>query len=185
MSALRVVILLALALLVSASPAAVADEEATAPERNVKAAFLYKFAAYVEWPEAAFTAPDSPIVIGVTGDDALEAELTRITAGRQVGGRPLAVRHVNDVDALGGLHIMFVGRADSARLQLFVRALQSRPVLLVTETETAHGLGGIINFVVVDGRVRFWIANQEAEKRGLKLSSRLLSVAQNVQATSP
>jgi hypothetical protein len=185
MRALRVVILLALALLVSASPAAVADEEATAPERNVKDAFLDKFAAYVEWPEAAFTAPDSPIVIGVTGDDALEAELTRITAGRQVGGRPLAVRRVNDIDALSGLHILFVGRADNARLQLFVRALQSRPVLLVTETEAAHGLGGIINFIVVDGRVRFWIANQEAEKRGLKLSSRLLSVAQNVQATSP
>jgi hypothetical protein len=165
-------------------PSAFGDEEGVASEREVKAAFLYKFAAYVEWPDSAFAAPDSPIVIGVAGDETIASELVRITAGRQVKGRGFAIRRVADTDSLAGLHILFVGRGDSARLQQFFRASQSRPILLVTEGENERGPGGIINFILVDGHVRFWIANQEAERRGLKLSSRLLSVAQNVQVNS-
>lgn len=184
-SARAVRVLLQLALLFFICGPAFADDDPATLERNVKAAFLYKFAAYVEWPDTVFAASDSPIVIGVAGDEAMYAELSRITAGRQVGGRPLATRWVGDAEALGGLNILFVARSENARLQQYVKASQSRPILLVTESDNARGQGSIINFVVVDGRVRFWIANQEAEKRGLKLSSRLLSVAQNVQTGSP
>jgi hypothetical protein len=182
--ALRVLAVVGAAALAAWFSSAVADDEGTVAERDVKAAFLYKFAAYVDWPESAFAAPDSPIVIGVAGDDAITGELVRITAGRQVNGRSFAIRRVADADNLGGLHILFVARAESSRLQQFSRASQARPILLVTEAEHEHGVGGVINFVLVDGHVRFWIATQEAEKRGLKLSSRLLSVAQNVQANS-
>jgi prepilin-type processing-associated H-X9-DG protein len=183
--ALRVLALLGAVALAGGMPNAVADDESAVSERDVKAAFLYKFAAYVDWPDSAFAAPDSPIVIGVAGDEAIASELGRITAGRQVKGRGFAIRRVADTENLGGLHILFVGRGESARLLQFSRASQSRPILLVTEAENERGPGGIINFVLVDGHVRFWIANQEAEKRGLKLSSRLLSVAQNVQVNSP
>ena len=182
---LRVLMLLGVALLTGWLSNAIADDDSAVSERDVKAAFLYKFAAYVDWPDSAFAAPDSPIVIGVAGDDAIASELVRITVGRQVKGRNFAIRRVADADNLGGLHILFVGRADSARLLQFSRASQSRPILLVTEAENERGPGGIINFILIDGHVRFWIANQEAEKRGLKLSSRLLSVAQNVQVNSP
>jgi prepilin-type processing-associated H-X9-DG protein len=181
---LRVLALLGAVVLAGWLPNAVADDESAVSERDVKAAFLYKFAAYVDWPDAAFVAADSPIVIGVAGDEAIAGELVRITAGRQVKGRSFAIRRVADTDNLTGLHILFVGRADSARLLQFSKASQSRPILLVTEAENERGPGGIINFVLVDGHVRFWIANQEAERRGLKLSSRLLSVAQNVQVNS-
>jgi len=183
--ALRVVALLGAVASAGWLPNAVADDESSVSERDVKAAFLYKFAAYVDWPDSAFVAPDSPIVIGVAGDEAMASELVRITAGRQVKGRGLAIRRVSDADNLGGLHILFIGHADSPRLLQFAKASQSRPILLVTEAENEREPGGIINFVLVDGHVRFWIANQEAEKRGLKLSSRLLSVAQNVQVNAP
>jgi prepilin-type processing-associated H-X9-DG protein len=172
-------------LLLAACPQwASADEDAAALERNVKAAFIYKFAAYVEWPSTAFADAESPIVIGVAGDDAMAAEVARITASRQIGGRPFTVRQVGDADSLNGLHILFVARADSARLGQFVKVLQSRPTLVVTDGDGARAHGSAINFLMVDGRVRFNIANDEAEKRGIKLSSRLLSVAQNVQGAA-
>jgi YfiR/HmsC-like len=184
MLALRAAALMFAAMLATWPLHAGAEDDASTLERNVKAAFLYKFTAYVEWPAAAFAAPDSPIVIGVAGDDALAAELGRITANRQVAGRPLTVRRVADSDNLGGLHMLYLGHGETARIPQFVRALQSRPTLLVTEAEGARAQGSIISFVVVDGRVRFNIANDEAEKRGLKLSSRLLQVAQNLQGVT-
>jgi hypothetical protein len=180
---LRALAALGIALLTALQPLARADDDAVALERGVKAAFLYKFAAYVEWPESAFPGSDSPIVIGVAGDDALAAELARITANRVIGGRSFAVRRVYDPDSLNGLQMLFIGRADNARVAQYTKALQSRPTLVVTESEGVRAQGSVINFVIVDGRVRFSIANDEAERRGIKLSSRLLSVAQNVQGT--
>jgi hypothetical protein len=182
--ALRTAIVLCVATLAMLPASAHAEDDSIVLERNVKAAFLYKFSAYVEWPAGAFAAPDSPIIIGVAGDDALSAELARITANRQVSGRPLTVRRVGDPSGLDGLHILYIGHAETARMAQFVKALQSRPTLLVSEAEGARVPGSIISFLVVDGRVRFNIANDEAEKRGLKLSSRLLQVAQNLQGAT-
>ena len=156
--------------------------EVAATERSVKAAYLYKFSGYVEWPESAFARPDTPLTFGVMGDEAMAAELARLAAGRSVDGRPLAVRRVREGEPLAGLHILFVGRAESARLEQLSRAAGTRPILIVTESEGALAQGSAINFVVAEGRVKFSIAAESAEKRSLKLSSRLLTVAQNMGA---
>ena len=165
--------------------AAGADIEATALERRVKAAFLYKFADFVEWPDAAFGRPDSPLVIGVAGDEQVAAELGTLTAGRTVGGRSIAVRRVKEADTLAGVHILFIGRAEASRLSQWIRAVQGRPVLIVTETEGALAQGSMINFVLSEGRVRFEIALASADRSGLVLSSRLLAVAHYVRPRTP
>jgi hypothetical protein len=148
-------------------------------ERGVKAAFLYKFLGYVEYPQDT-----SPLVVGVLGADDIGAELVRITTGRNVGGRPVMVRTLREGDALTGLHMLFIG-ADAARSTAMLRAAQQQGVLTVTESDNGLQQGSVINFLLVEDRVRFEVSLPAAEKSGLKLSSRLLSVAYHVLKGSP
>lgn len=165
-------------------PAVAAQPEAVLLERRVKAAFLYKFISYIAWPEDSFTLPDSPVVIGVLGDDLLMAELGEAVAGRSVEGRPVLIRRLREPDSLTGIHVLFVAAAENTRLPLLVRATANQAVLVVSEAEGALAQGSMINFVMTSGRVKFEIAPDTAEKRGIKLSSRLLTVAQSVRTGS-
>lgn len=161
-----------------------ADEDGTL-EQRVKAAFLYQFAGYVEWPPNAFAQAAAPITIAVLGADTLAAELGQIVAGRTVGGRAVAVKRVKPGESLAGVHVLFIGREESARLGQVAQAAQTRSILTVTESDGALTRGSMINFVLVDRRVRFEIGLDSAEKGGLRLSSRLLAVAQQVRTGTP
>jgi hypothetical protein len=152
-------------------------------ERGVKAAYLYKFAGYVDWPEGTFARSDTPITIAVMGDDQLADALAQYVSGRTVDDRPLAVKKQKDDDVPDGIHILFVARADTARLRTSGKI--SRPVLIVTESEGALTQGSTINFLVSGGRVRFEVSLENAEKRRLKLSSGLLRVAQSIRPATP
>lgn len=150
-------------------------------ERAVKAAFLYKFLGYIEFPATADG--NGPLVVGVLGADDIGIELARITAGRTVGARLISVRPLRDGDAPAGLHLLFVG-ADVARPAALLKAAQHAGVLSVTESEGGLQQGSVINFRVVEERVRFEVSLPSAEKSNVKLSSRLLSVAYLVQKGS-
>ncbi|HSX61078.1 MAG TPA: YfiR family protein [Tahibacter sp.] len=160
--------------------AAASRADAEAPlEKRVKAAFLYKFASYVGWPEGVFAAPDSPLVFGVLGDRSIAEELDRAAGGRSIEARPLRVKVLSDGDDFADVNVLFVGTGTA--LVEALRAADARPMLVVTEAESALTKGSVINFIVVDGRVRFEISTTGAEQRGLKLSSRLLAVAYNLR----
>jgi hypothetical protein len=158
-----------------------AEDDSTL-EQRVKAAFLYQFAGYVEWPPNTFAQPTTPITIAVMGADTVATELSQIVTGRTVGGRPVVVKRVKPGESLAGVRILFVGRAESSRIG---QMAQSRAMLTVTEADGALTQGSMINFVLVDRRVRFEVALDSAEKSGLRLSSRLLAVAQQVQKGTP
>jgi hypothetical protein len=160
-----------------------AQEDAAALERRVKGALLHRFLAYVEWPAAVFTAPDSPVVIGVLGNDTLASELQAFTAGRTAEKRPIAVRRMKAADSLKEVHLLFIGRAESAQLERIARA--KTPTLIVTEWPGALLDGAVINFVIVNDQVRFDISTEAARQRNLRLSSRLLSVANDVRTAAP
>lgn len=164
-------LLMALACLVPALAAAQAEHE-------VKAAFLVRFLSFVEWPEPAFARPESPIVIGVLGSDEVMAALQEITAGRVVQARPVLVRRMREGESAAGLHLLFIGRAASASLPKFAG---TPGVLLVSESDGALERGATVNFVRRDARVRFEVALDVAERQGLRISSRMLSVAQHVR----
>ncbi len=149
-----------------------ADGEAD--EAHVKAAFIYKFTGYVDWPDSAPGAAEAPFVMGVLGSDVLFAELTQLAAGRKVHERPIVVRKMRTGEPVGGLQLLFIGRAEA------LHAETAKPVLVVTEVEGGMPRGSMINFVIVDRHVRFAIALPAVEKAGLRMSSRLLSVAQKV-----
>jgi hypothetical protein len=164
------------------APWAAAQTDGNVLEHRVKAAYLYKFADYVEWPDSAFARPDAPFTIAVAGSEPVAAELVDLVPGRRAHGRPIAVRRVQGVDALAGVHILFIGRGEGAlRAAALIRAAQQRSILVVTETEGPPPPGSAINFVIVDGRVRFDCSVEAGRAAGLTLSSRLLAVAQNVK----
>ncbi len=147
-------------------------------EHEVKAAFLYKFLSFVEWPAQSFAHAGAPLVIGVLGSDEVHASLRDIVPERSAQGRPLELRKLKDGERPAGVHLLFVGRAASAALP----KLAAQPGLLVVgETEGALERGAMINFLRVDGRVRFEVAPEAAERRGLRVSSRMLAVAQHVR----
>jgi len=162
-----------------------AAEDAETLEQRVKAAYLYKFAGYVEWPAKSFARPETPVVIGVMGDEPLATELTQAVTGRTVNDRLVTVKRLKAGDSLAGIHVLFVGKAESTRLNQLAQSAQPRSILTVTESDGALAHGSVINFVLTDGRVRFEIALDSAEKSGLKLSSRLLAVAQQVRTGMP
>jgi hypothetical protein len=161
-------------------PALVAPgTEALPVERRVKAAFLYKFLGYADFPPAAFMDAAAPYTIGVIGADDLAAELARDVAGRTVNSRGVVVRPLRDADLPTPLQLLFVGGADPTRVGRAVR-LASGPVLVVTDCDGGLQLGSAINFVIVDGRVRFDVDPDAAERNGIRLSSRLLTVANRI-----
>jgi hypothetical protein len=151
--------------------------DAATAERRVKAAFLYRFVDYVEWPEAAFASAAAPVVIGILGDDRLADELARIVAGRTAGARPFAIRKLGgDAPVTAGVHVLFVAGEDGRPPPVAATAA----VLVVGEADGALEHGYTINFVLVDEHVRFDVSLGDADRRGLRLSSRLLAVAHAV-----
>lgn len=156
------------------------SEDAEALERRVKAAFLYRFLEYVEWPAGAGD-PSAPFVIGTLAADEMATEVQATTAGRSHRGRPIVVQPLRPGDALAGVHMLFVPAAQRARLSEVARAAVPRGVLVVSEGEGAIAHGSAIAFRVIEGRVRFEVALDAAERGGLRLSSRLLSVAYAVR----
>ena len=177
--------LLALAAGVLAGGAARAEGGPGALERSVKAAFLFKFLMFTEFPASAFADPAAPLVIGMAGADDMARELIRLAAGRTVNRRPVVVRTLRDNDTTNGLHLLFVGGSDAARLARIARPAQGAPLLIVTEAENGLQHGSVINFRIVAERVRFDVSLDAADKNNIKLSSRLLTVANHVHKGPP
>jgi hypothetical protein len=154
-----------------------------ATEAGIKAAFLYKFAGYVDWPATAFTAPDAPLVIGVTGSEEVASELERLVPGRTINNRAVVVRRFREGEPPQGAHIVFVGRGEP-NVGPVLRAAQRDGALTVTETERGFEAGSSINFVRVDDRVGFEVSLDVAERGGHRISSRMLAVARRVVGRS-
>jgi hypothetical protein len=146
-------------------------------EDAIKAAFLYRFTGYIEWPAAK---PESDqFSIAVIGGDAVAAELKKILPGHDVQGRPTRVLRIESLKQIGDARILYIGPEYTGD----VRALIARvPAHVLVVTDSSEGLddGSAVNFMLVDRRVRFEISLNAAERAGLKVSSELLSVAARV-----
>jgi hypothetical protein len=170
-----------LLLLAGLHPPAHAQPAGAAPRDSaVKAAFLYKFGSFVDWPAGTFARPEVPLVIGVVGDDAVAEELEQLVVGRSVEGRPVQVRSFRDNETPSGVQVLFVGSVRPARLRELLAAVPGA-VLVVTQQDGALRSGSVINFMAEGTRVRFAVSLTAAEARGLRLSARLLAVAQAVE----
>lgn len=165
-----------------ALPAAAQSDAERALEHRVKAAFLYRYTEFVMWPDSAYTRADAPFVIVVAGPEAVAENLRSITAGRSVGARPIEVRRVAPGEPIPMSQVVYIAGMDPGRTRDLIRGAP-RHALVVTEAEGALDYGSVINFVLLQDRVRFDISLESAEKRGLRLSSRLLAVARSVRGS--
>lgn len=148
--------------------------------QTIKAAFLCKFPGYVDWPAGADSG-DGPVTIGVLGAPHMAEELVRLTSGRDPGERPVQVRALAAGDSFAGLQVLYVGDGNADDLASSLSPARDLPILVVTDSPGALSTGSVINFTVERDRVRFEVSLPAAERSGLKLSSRLLAVAQRVE----
>jgi len=150
---------------------------AFSPE-SVKAAFLYRFASYVEWPAEAAAAP---FVIGVVGADDIADQLEQLVARIKIRGQPVELRRDVRVSDLASVHILYVGPRALGRTHNLRDAAARRPILIVTDDANGFAAGGVINFVPRQRNVRFEISLVAADRAGLKIDSALLAVAARVE----
>jgi hypothetical protein len=141
-----------------------------AGEYQVKAAFLYNFAKFVEWPPDSFSDGSAPLRICVLGQDPFGQELRDITSKKTVNGRELART----------CHILFIASSEKAHLNRILESLRGADLLTVGDTKGFVQRGGVINFVLEDNRVLFEVNRKAADQARLKISSKLLNVAKLV-----
>jgi hypothetical protein len=168
---------LALAALV-ALLATVLPAQEVSREYQVKAAFLFNFAKFVEWPTRPAV---EPIVICVAGVNPFGSLLAELVKGEQIGGRDVAARIILEPDA--GCHEVFIPRGANA--PAYLRAARGQPVLTVGETSDFVAQGGLVRLYLDGGQVRFEIARAAAERARLRISSRLLKLARIVDTPTP
>jgi YfiR/HmsC-like len=152
----------------------------TMSEYQVKAAYLYNFAKFVEWPGGAFSSPTAPLQFCVLNDQAFESELNRLVTGKAIAGRPANVTSVRNAEESRRCHILFINSSQRGQVRHVLEVLRDTSVLTVGETQGFVEEGGIINFVLQDDRVQFQVNHKAAAQAALHISSRLLSVAKLV-----
>jgi hypothetical protein len=163
--------------------AASATGQELSREYPLKAAFLYKFGGYVDWPAEAFESDQAPLIVGVVGPNPFGTTLDGMAATKQIRGRPIVVKYSVKPNELSTCHILFISdRLDDAERLAVVHATQSTHVLLVGESVGLAENGAVVNFFIEENKVRFEINIDAARQRQLKISSKLLSLARVVES---
>jgi hypothetical protein len=154
-------------------------------EHRVKAAFLYNFARFVDWPTNAFADADAPFVIGVFGDESMAQALEQTVKGKSIGTRAIQTRRIPDPTRINPCQILFIAQSETQQVAQVLAAVGRAPVLLVGESPGFVAAGGAIGFASDEGRVRFEANTAAAERSGLKISSKLLRLATSVVPSPP
>jgi hypothetical protein len=165
---------LSLALLLSAKAMA---QETQPSEYQVKAAFLFNFAKFVEWPPESFAGETSPLAIGILGDNPFGSALEGTVQDKTINSHSLAIRQFHSVAEATNCQVLFISASEKKRLAEIFAGLRGTSVLTVSETDGFTEAGGMINFVLENKKIRFQINDEAAKAARLKISSKLLSLA--------
>jgi hypothetical protein len=149
-------------------------------EYEAKAAFLFNFLKFVDWPAQAFADDSAPLVIGIVGDDKSSERIEQLVNGKSANGRQVVVKRFPSFKQLTYCHLVFVRASERERLPQILSAARSGS-LIVGETDSFARWGGAINFSIEDGKIRLEINQKSAERAGLKISAKLLSIARIVK----
>ena len=178
--------MMAMAIAWPATPQASAQEVDKSIARRVKAAFLYKFAKFVQWPDSAFENEKSPIIIGVLGADPFGRVLDETVRGKRIGKRLIEIQRFqwNDKDRrrMRGCHILFVSSSERQRHKAICETLANHPMLIVGDVKGFAANGGMIGFVLKKKKIAFQINQAAANRAQLSVSARLLRLATIVKS---
>lgn len=154
-----------------------AEKSAGVSEYQIKAAFLYNFTQFTDWPASAFSSSNAPIVIGIVGKDPFANSLDEVVRGELVRGRPLVVKRLRANADLRSCHMLFISRSEKEGLPAVLSQLKGSPVLTVGDTNGFAQQGGMVNLLLVNKTVKMEINQAAAEEVGLQMSSKLLKLA--------
>ena len=153
----------------------------TPREDQIKAAFVYNFTKFIEWPSTSFADANAAIVIGVLGDSPMAAVLDNVVRDRKVNGRPIIVRTIQGAADAASIHLLFVSAAESSRWAQLQAAIETRPVVTVGESPWFAQSGGTIDFIEQGDKLQFVINMVAAERSGVKISAQIQKLAAAVQ----
>ncbi len=154
----------------------------TLSDYRIKAAYLLNFLRFIQWPDDAFSDPKASVVIGIVGEDPFGNQLPQVILGKTVQGHHMVIRRYKVGEDLRGSHILFISASEKKRLPQILAGLRGSSVLTVAEMDRFIEAGGVIQLTFESGRIRFAINVDAADRARLKVSSKLLSVAQYVEA---
>jgi hypothetical protein len=152
----------------------VSSAQSQVAEYRLKAAFLFHFAEFVEWPPENAS---GPFVICIVGEDPFHGDLEEAVQGKSIATRVVRIRHIKQVPEVRGCHVLFIDKDESKNVSASISGLHQLPVLTVGESDDFLDQGGIIRMFVEDRKIRFEINQGAAETANLKISSRLLLLA--------
>jgi hypothetical protein len=160
----------------------VARSQTVSHEYPLKAVFLFNFAQFTDWPANAFDKPDSPLVIGVLGDDPFGAVLDDAVRDEIVNGRKFVVERYRRVEDIKTCHILFISQSEIRRLDKIMAALKDKPVLTVSEIDSSAQRGVRVQFITENNKIRFRINMDSLKDANLTMSSKLLRLAEIISA---
>lgn len=165
------------------APAARAAEAVT-KEYQVKAVFLFNLVQFVQWPAEAFATPESPIEIGVLGENPFGTALDDAVRGETAKNRRIVVRYARRLETLRTCQVLFIARSERGHIADIMSEIGAKPVLIVSDVPGFAEQGGLVEFYLEGNRVRFAVNLAAARAHGLKPSSQLLSLARIVDGAS-
>jgi len=146
-------------------------------EYKVKAAFLFHLAQFVEWPSNAFSEANSPLIIGILGDNPFGVYLDELVYGEDINGHPLLIQHYQTAEEATTCHILFINLTDKKTIKEAVAALKGRSILTVSDNSDFIDQGGMVNLVKKNSKIRIVINTASTKEDDLKISSKLLAIA--------
>jgi hypothetical protein len=149
-------------------------------EYPLKAVFLLNFAQFTDWPTNAFDQPDSPLVIGVLGDDPFGPLLDDVVRGETVNGRKFVVERYRRFEDIKTCHILFISQSEIKRLDKIMESLKGKPILTVSEFDGSTYRGVCLRFITENNKIHFQINTEALQAAKLTMSSKILRVAQLV-----
>lgn len=167
-----------LAVLLWAALAHAGDNAQADAEAKIKASYIYKLAAYIDWPPGDAGAP---FTIGILDADNVADELKKLSASYPLKNRPVQIRVLAAGTPLSGLQLLYIGQRAARNAHSLFDSIATQPVLTMTESAGLLSAGSVINLVLVDERIRFEVSLPHAEARRLKVSARLLDVAYRIE----
>jgi hypothetical protein len=155
---------------------------AASKEYQVKAAFLFNFSQFVDWPAGAFANSQSQLVIGVLGEDPFGSYLDDLVRNEKIGSHPLAVQRFRRVEDVKTCHILFISNSEERQLDHILGHLKGRNILTVSDIDGFAQRGGVVGFITANNKIRFKINVNAGKNANLSISSKLLRVAEIVNS---
>lgn len=151
-----------------------------ANEKQIKAVFLFNFSQFVEWPASAFSEPQTPLTIGILGDNPFGKHLEQVVHNEKINNRSISIQHYTSVEEIKTCHILFINISDKAQLAEILKKLQGKCILTVGDSRNFIKEGGMVRFITENDKIKFQINTDVAKAADLTISSKLLRLAEIV-----